>query len=291
MHFNYRFTPCARFNKMALLWHFNRRRLNGGAYIRLSFLPPGIDMLFTTKKSARIALFAAALVCGAPAMSQTKAAPADPNVEIVFWNSVKDSQDARELQAYLDKYPNGQFAPLAQIRLKNLQGAQSKPAPQSAASAAPAPSSSPASETVDERFYALTREVNAFAAQNRRLDVRHVLPMIFPVQEPYMTKVRQQASKIHRLGHFSSAAISISPSGKVAIGSGMNTAWPDRADNEALASCESKRGNTNDGSPKCEVFYNSQVVNRTVLLRMLGRAHGPDFDKWIKGVGESVATW
>jgi formylglycine-generating enzyme required for sulfatase activity len=39
-------------------------------------------------------------------------------VEISFWESIKSSADADDFQAYLDKYPGGQFAALAKRRLK-----------------------------------------------------------------------------------------------------------------------------------------------------------------------------
>ena len=38
--------------------------------------------------------------------------------ELAFWNSIKDSGKAADYQAYLEKYPEGDFAPLAQARLK-----------------------------------------------------------------------------------------------------------------------------------------------------------------------------
>ena len=38
-------------------------------------------------------------------------------IEISFWNSIKDSRNPADFQAYLDKYPNGQFAALARNRL------------------------------------------------------------------------------------------------------------------------------------------------------------------------------
>ena len=40
--------------------------------------------------------------------------------EITFWNSVKDSDDPAMLQAYLDRFPEGVFAPLAKIKLDKL---------------------------------------------------------------------------------------------------------------------------------------------------------------------------
>ncbi|MCP4934218.1 MAG: PDZ domain-containing protein [bacterium] len=41
--------------------------------------------------------------------------------EITFWQSVKDSKEADELEAYLQAFPSGKFAPLAKIRLKKLK--------------------------------------------------------------------------------------------------------------------------------------------------------------------------
>lgn len=56
-------------------------------------------------------LFAVAIAMTSPARAQ------DPG-EIAFWESVKDSKNSSELQAYLDAYPQGKFAALARIRLK-----------------------------------------------------------------------------------------------------------------------------------------------------------------------------
>ncbi len=53
-------------------------------------------------------------------------APAGPSadttlgIEREFWASVRDSNRADDIQAYLDKYPNGNFAPLARNRLEAL---------------------------------------------------------------------------------------------------------------------------------------------------------------------------
>ncbi len=40
--------------------------------------------------------------------------------ELLFWQSIKDSNDAEDFNAYLRKYPNGQFADIARNRLKKL---------------------------------------------------------------------------------------------------------------------------------------------------------------------------
>lgn len=41
-------------------------------------------------------------------------------VEIAYWNSIRDSASPEPFQAYLRKYPNGQFIDLAGIRLREL---------------------------------------------------------------------------------------------------------------------------------------------------------------------------
>ncbi len=46
--------------------------------------------------------------------------PANPDIERTFWESVRDSENPASLQAYLDKYPDGEFCALAEIRLKEL---------------------------------------------------------------------------------------------------------------------------------------------------------------------------
>jgi hypothetical protein len=66
----------------------------------------------------------------------------DSAAEITFWNSVKDSRNPSEISAYLDKYPNGTFAPLAKLRLDALKGG-SAPATPSTAVGPAAPSSTP----------------------------------------------------------------------------------------------------------------------------------------------------
>lgn len=41
-------------------------------------------------------------------------------IELLFWESVKNSGDPQEFAAYLNKYPEGQFAELARIRMRAL---------------------------------------------------------------------------------------------------------------------------------------------------------------------------
>ena len=44
------------------------------------------------------------------------------SAEVTFWNSIKDSKNAAEYQAYLQAFPNGVFAPLARLRVQQLSG-------------------------------------------------------------------------------------------------------------------------------------------------------------------------
>jgi formylglycine-generating enzyme required for sulfatase activity len=48
--------------------------------------------------------------------------------ELAFWESIKDSNQASDYEAYLKQYPKGRFAALAQARLARLRAAQ-PPAP------------------------------------------------------------------------------------------------------------------------------------------------------------------
>jgi len=50
-------------------------------------------------------------------------------VEIAFWDSVKDSNDPAQVQAYLQSYPHGSFAAIARIRLEHLRPKEANAAP------------------------------------------------------------------------------------------------------------------------------------------------------------------
>jgi adenylate cyclase len=46
--------------------------------------------------------------------------PHDREIELSFWESVRESDNAAFIQAYLEKYPNGEFSALAQLRICEL---------------------------------------------------------------------------------------------------------------------------------------------------------------------------
>jgi hypothetical protein len=46
--------------------------------------------------------------------------PHDREIELSFWESVRASDNPALIQAYLEKYPNGEFGALAQILISQL---------------------------------------------------------------------------------------------------------------------------------------------------------------------------
>ena len=84
-------------------------------------------------------------LAAAPALAQGS----DEAAQIAHWDRVKGSRDPAEVRGYLDKYPSGMFAPLARIRLRNLEGGSAQPsssAPPSTPSR-PSASSTPSTST------------------------------------------------------------------------------------------------------------------------------------------------
>jgi formylglycine-generating enzyme required for sulfatase activity len=74
--------------------------------------------------------------------------------ELAFWNSVKDSKQVSDYEAYLHAYPKGRFTVLARARIQQLKAAppQSQPPAQQQASAPPrAAESKPAHEPAHEQ--------------------------------------------------------------------------------------------------------------------------------------------
>jgi predicted Ser/Thr protein kinase len=99
----------------------------------------------------------AAAPSAGPAAAPAPPAPArpQPDQEVVFWESVRNSTNPAELNAYLARYPEGAFAPLARARLDTLAAAEAKrasePPPKvAAASPPPAPVRKPADSVSDK---------------------------------------------------------------------------------------------------------------------------------------------
>jgi hypothetical protein len=86
-------------------------------------------------RAACVVSFAVLLSLALVAGAQTSEVSAEAlRMEMVFWESVRNSTDPADLHAYLEQYPNGKFAALARNRLAALE-----PKPAAAAPAAPAP--------------------------------------------------------------------------------------------------------------------------------------------------------
>jgi len=78
-----------------------------------------------------LALSALALIGGTVALPDPAYAGIVPKesperFELIFWDSIKDSDNAADYDAYLEAYPQGRFAPLAKARAKSLRDQQAK---------------------------------------------------------------------------------------------------------------------------------------------------------------------
>jgi hypothetical protein len=60
----------------------------------------------------------------APISAPKPAIDYDKEMELVFWNAVKDTKSRGLLQSYLDRYPAGNFAGLAKVLIKQLEKEQ-----------------------------------------------------------------------------------------------------------------------------------------------------------------------
>lgn len=233
-----------------------------------------------------------------PAMfAQDSAASSNPAVEMAFWNSVKDSRDPDELQAYLNKYPKGQFAELAVIRKQHLE--KLKPSSASAANnltnRAPKAASAemkPGSEGIDPRFDQYLAELKSALTERRRPNIATILPILLPVNARNSLKVEAMATQIFRGAFPSAAAISISPTGAVAVGSSpLAVNYQFGGETAALSDCEARRKGAEAVLPNCEIFVRSRAIDTKALIKMVEKVRGPDFDAWIKGLNDSVAAW
>jgi formylglycine-generating enzyme required for sulfatase activity len=81
-------------------------------------IPSGVLQELSTVAPGGIAVAVGAVpATAAPATTDTAMTGA---LELAFWESIKDSHNPRSFQAYLDKFPSGQFSILAGIKLEEL---------------------------------------------------------------------------------------------------------------------------------------------------------------------------
>ena len=79
----------------------------------------------------------------APQIASTHVDDAE-TIEVAFWTSVRDGDDPSDFAAYLERYPHGHFAPLAQKRLQHFTEAAPAAAPPPQQPPPPPPQPTPA---------------------------------------------------------------------------------------------------------------------------------------------------
>ena len=120
-----------------------------------SAAPASVPEQAATPTTAQPAASTAPSAASAPAKA-TAPEVADREIELAFWKSIKDSTIAADFQAYLDKYPNGDFAAVARNHLAALSAAPPAPAPAAAsptpppAAAAPPAKAGPELDVIDD---------------------------------------------------------------------------------------------------------------------------------------------
>ncbi len=95
----------------------------------------------------------------APELSGNTGSAQTVDKEVVFWQSIQNSNSPAQFQAYLDQYPNGTFAPLARARIEELkaQPADTSRSGEQVATVTPPEATVPAAEEV-ERSLGLNRQ-------------------------------------------------------------------------------------------------------------------------------------
>ena len=71
------------------------------------------------------------VIAVAPSGATSSSTPAPAAFELSYWESIKSSTDPHDFEAYLQKYPNGQFAELARNDLSRLKVRSNNSNPQS----------------------------------------------------------------------------------------------------------------------------------------------------------------
>jgi peptidoglycan hydrolase-like protein with peptidoglycan-binding domain len=100
--------------------------------------------------AAAPAASAAATPAGAPVAVAAKSG--NPDVELEFWRSVKESNKSEELNAYVTAYPNGQFKSLALARIAAIESGPSNATRNLTAGVEPATFTEEASQTTEDQI-------------------------------------------------------------------------------------------------------------------------------------------
>jgi hypothetical protein len=128
------------------------------------------------KEVTMVAPVAPATPAPAPAPAQPQAAGANQQAELLFWDSIKSSDNPATFEAYLSQFPNGVFAGLARAKIAELKSSdpaatqsaarQIQPAEPEPAAPQPAEPQSPEPLAVEplSGVYVATRSANVRAA-------------------------------------------------------------------------------------------------------------------------------
>ena len=130
-------------------------------------------------------------VVAAPAAPAAAAPPRSQSAEeVVFWESVRGSTNRAEFEAYLAKYPDGAFAPLARARLEALAAAAA--APKTAAVAPSEPRKAAAPPAAEARASPKTEPRAPRTAQLHDLDGarRRLSAAGIAIGRPYVNPAR-----------------------------------------------------------------------------------------------------
>lgn len=114
--------------------------------------------------------------CALPGWAQGPKS-ADPDAaELLFWETIRNSENRADFEEYLKQYPNGKFAGLARIRTQAKSSAQ------------PAPASPPAAGTAKVAL-APTREAGGLPQAGARWKYRHT-DRKYPIRGKHVFEVR-----------------------------------------------------------------------------------------------------
>jgi hypothetical protein len=135
----------------------------------------------------------------APAASSSPLVASSAGVEVMFWESIRQSTNPADFQAYLEQYPQGTFAALARNRL-----AATAPAAGAAPVAAPsAPSTSPKSsgrlpQQGDTWTYRLTEPKRVDGPKQRNYTVKVSSASASAISEEYAIEGGASGSWTHK---------------------------------------------------------------------------------------------
>ena len=112
-----------RFLKASLLRRLPTRRQwksSSGTRSRTAFSPANTKPISSNILRAASSLLPAFVSRRSRQDAVTMRDPHDREIELSFWESVRESDNPALIRAYLEKYPNGEFSALARIRVDEL---------------------------------------------------------------------------------------------------------------------------------------------------------------------------